>query len=122
MGSKREIDDKLLDKPVVYLLTRRPWSFLMKYEVTEIMVDWVRELYNNMDIVSTSEVKTYVTGNWFTITPDELGEFLDILMLSKFDYLVSSNTLRTPLIMMKWPQHFVAKRLFELNEFSLMVA
>lgn len=60
----------------------------MKFEFNDIMVDWVREFYNNMDIVSANEVKTYVRGNWFTITPDELGEFLDILVLAAFDYPV----------------------------------
>ena len=35
VGSKREIDDKLLDKPTVYLLTRRPRGYLMKYDTTE---------------------------------------------------------------------------------------
>ena len=67
----------------------------MQFDATEIMVDWVREFYNNMDVVSALEVKTYVLGKWLSITPTELGEFLDILVLTEFDYLVSSETLRT---------------------------
>ena len=39
VGSEREIDDKLLDNLVVYLLTRRPWAYLMKFDATEILVD-----------------------------------------------------------------------------------
>ena len=58
VGSEREIDDKILENQVVYLLTLRPWVYLMKFDVTNIMVDWVREFYNNMDVVSDSEVKT----------------------------------------------------------------
>ena len=92
VGSEREINDKLLDKPVVYLLTCRPWGYLMKYDTTEILVDWVREFFNNMDVVSAAEVKTYVRGTWFNITPMEIGELLDIPVLAEFDYHVSSNT------------------------------
>ncbi|XXG80317.1 hypothetical protein AAC387_Pa09g1223 [Persea americana] len=93
LGSEREIDDKLLDNPVIYLLSRGPWAYLMKFDATEILVDWVREFYNNMDVVSASEVKTYVHGKWLTITSTELTEFLDIPMLAKFDYPISSATL-----------------------------
>ncbi|XXG58862.1 hypothetical protein AAC387_Pa04g1058 [Persea americana] len=48
-----------------------------------------------MDVVSASELKTYIHGTWLTITLAELGEFIDIPVLAKFDYPVSSETLGT---------------------------
>ena len=65
----------------------------MKFDVTNILVDWVREFYNNMDVVLASEVKTYVRGLSLIVTPAKLGEFLDIPVLAEFDYPVSSDTI-----------------------------
>ena len=47
-----------------------------------------------MDIISASEVKTYVRGNWFSITLTNLGEFLDIPVLDAYVYPVSTDVIR----------------------------
>lgn len=67
----------------------------MKFDVIDIMVEWVREFYNNLDVILNSKVKTFVRGTALTITPADLGEFLDILVLAEFDYPISSKTLGT---------------------------
>lgn len=95
VGFGREIHDQLSHKPVVSLLTRRPWAYLMKIDVTDIMVDWVQEFYNNLDVILNSKVQRFVCGTALTITSADFGEFLDLSVPDEFDYPISTETLGT---------------------------
>lgn len=64
----------------------------MSFELNEILGDWVRKFYNNMDIVSAEMFKTYVRGKWIIVNPSELGEFLDIPVPDEYDYPIPHDS------------------------------
>lgn len=84
--SEREVDEDLLEKQACQSLSNRNWCSLLKFETSAIYIDWVREFYCNMELVSSTFLKTFVQGKWITITAADIVDFLDIPIVEGPDY------------------------------------
>lgn len=56
-------------------MARRPWGSLVSFDTNEILWDWVREFYSDMEVVSSEISKTYVRGKWIDASRLLLGNF-----------------------------------------------
>lgn len=90
--SEREVAENLLDQPVCCSITRRNWNSLLKFEISKIYTDRVREFYSKMDFVASAILKTYVRGTWITIYVDDIAEFLDIPVVEDCDYPIPEDS------------------------------
>ena len=89
---EREVVEDLLETPIYRSLSNRNWYTLLKFKTSEIYVNWVHEVYNNMDLESSASLKTFVRGKWITISTANIAEFLDIPIVENCDYPILENS------------------------------
>ena len=84
--------EELHAKLVFRSLVVRNWFSLVKFETKQIVVDWVREFYNNMEVEDNGDLKTFVRGKWISISPAVLADFIKIPVVGNPHYPIPANT------------------------------
>ena len=84
--------DELHAQLVFKSLAVRNWFSLVKFDTKQIVVDWVREFYNNMEVEDNWDIKTYVRGKWISFSPAILADFIEIPMVENAHYPIPANT------------------------------
>ena len=90
--SEREVAEELHAKLVFRSLAVRNWFSLVKFESKQIVVDWLREFYNNMEVEDNGDLKTYVRGKWISISSAILADFIKIPVVENPHYPIPANT------------------------------